>query len=254
MQQSEAELKKDLLGRCGFYCGACPTYLAGTCLGCKAGQREGDCFTRDCTDKKGVPFCGACDAFPCETILTKDRCTVLDKGWLRWKQQSRLDLRLYIPQPEDGWFYLKMLSDPATMAYNAPWFPPDGCIPNAEAEWEDLQAGWIGREPERFYAYLQRSSDGAFVGDVNFHYTPDKNWWDMGIVIYAPERGKGYGKQGLKLLIDRAFRVAGISRLHNEFETTRDAAYHIHRAVGFRETGTENGIVHLMLTKEDFLG
>lgn len=162
-------------------------------------------------------------------------------------------LQLYIPQPADGWFYEKMLSDPATMAYNAPWFPPDGCIPDTESEWEDLQASWIGQEPERFYAYLQRKSDGAFVGDVNFHYTPDKGWWDMGIVIFAPERGKGYGKQGLQLLVDRAFRVAGISRLHNEFETTRAAAYHIHRAAGFREPGTENGIAHLMLTKEDYL-
>ena len=161
-------------------------------------------------------------------------------------------LRLYIPQPADGWFYGKMMSDPATMAYNAAWFPPDGCIPNAEAEWKDLCRDWIGQEPERFYAYLQRNSDGAFVGDVNFHYNPNKDWWDMGIVIYAPERGKGYGKQGLGLLIDRAFRVAGVSRLRNEFETTREAACHIHKAVGFREVGTENGCVNLELTREAY--
>lgn len=162
-------------------------------------------------------------------------------------------LQLYIPRPEDGWFYVKMLSDPATMAYNAPWFPPDGCIPNAEEEWTALQENWIGREPERFYAYLQRKADGAFVGDVNFHYTPARDWWDMGIVIYAPERGKGYGKKGLRLLSDRAFRTAGVSRLHNEFETTRGAAYRVHKAAGFRETGTENGNIQLLLTREEYL-
>ncbi|WP_155832484.1 hypothetical protein [Butyrivibrio sp. VCB2001] len=43
----------------------------------------------------------------------------------------------------------------------------------------------------------------------------------MGIVIYAPERGKGYGKQGLCLLLDRAFKG--------------------------------DGIVHLEITKEDYL-
>lgn len=75
----------------------------------------------------------------------------------------------------------------------------------------------------------------------------------MGIVIYAPERGKGYGKQGLRLLLDRAFRVDGVCRLHNEFERTRSAAYRIHTAVGFRETGTVDGIVSLELTREDYL-
>ena len=162
-------------------------------------------------------------------------------------------LQLYLPKPEDGWFYVKMLSDPATMAYNAPWFPPDGCIPNAEEEWIALQENWIGREPERFYAYLQRKSDGAFVGDVNYHSSGGGRY-AMGIVVYAPERGKGYAKEGLLLLADRAFRVDGIPRLSNDFETTRGAAYHVHRSVGFRETSTEDGIVHLELTREEFLG
>ena len=36
------------------------------------------------------------------------------------------ELQLYIPRSNDGWFYVKMMSDPETMAYNAPWFPPDG--------------------------------------------------------------------------------------------------------------------------------
>lgn len=46
----------------------------------------GDCYTRDCVLGRGIPFCGACAEFPCETILTKERCTVLDKDWLRWKK------------------------------------------------------------------------------------------------------------------------------------------------------------------------
>ncbi len=161
------------------------------------------------------------------------------------------DLRLYIPHEEDGWFYVKMLSDPETMSYNAPWFPPDGCIPHSEEEWAKIQEHWITKTPERFYAYLQRKSDGAFVGDVNYHRSAQDRW-DIGIVIYASERGKGYGKQGLYLLADRAFRVDSIPSLHNEFETDRDAAYRIHKAVGFRDAGTTHRILHLELTQEDF--
>ncbi|MBQ6559831.1 MAG: GNAT family N-acetyltransferase [Erysipelotrichaceae bacterium] len=163
------------------------------------------------------------------------------------------ELELYIPQHNDGWFYVKMMSDPETMSYNAPWFPPDGCIPDAEEEWEDLYDSWFNHEPERFYAYLRRKSDGEFIGDVNYHYNPDRGWHDMGIVIYAPERGKGYGKQGLKLLLEKAFRIDGISRLHNDFEATRDAAYRIHKYVGFKEVGIEDGCIQLELTCEEYL-
>ena len=75
----------------------------------------------------------------------------------------------------------------------------------------------------------------------------------MGIVIYVPYRGKGYAVPALKRLLDHAFRDCGISRLHNDFETTRDAAWSIHRKVGFKEMGVEDGILQLMLTKEDYL-
>ena len=155
-----------------------------------------------------------------------------------------MELKLYIPKADEYGFYIRMMTDPATMAYNAPWFPPDGCIPNPMEDWDNLTAHWIGQEPLRFYAYLQRVDDGAFVGDVNFHYNPDRDWWDMGIVIYAPERGKGYGKQGLQLLIAHAFSH-GVRVLHNDFETARDAAYAIHLAAGFTEVSREDGIIRL---------
>ena len=75
----------------------------------------------------------------------------------------------------------------------------------------------------------------------------------MGIVLYAPYRGKGYAVPALKLLLNQAFRVWGVSRLHNDFETTRDAAWAIHRKVDFKEMGMVDGRVQLMLTKEDYL-
>ena len=162
-------------------------------------------------------------------------------------------LQLHIPRPEELWFYQRMLSDPATMAYNAPWFPPDGCVPLPDEACAAWYARWIGQTPTRFYAYLQRRADGAFVGGVNYHAVPEAERWEIGILIYAPERGRGCGREGLALLLDRAFRVDGVPRLHNEFENTREAAYHIHRAAGFRETGAADGIVQLELTREEYL-
>ena len=82
-------MDENLLSKCGFYCGACPTYTAGGCRGCEEEHTAGDCFTRDCVKGKHLPFCGACEQFPCDAILTRPRSTVLDRDWLRWKRESR---------------------------------------------------------------------------------------------------------------------------------------------------------------------
>lgn len=79
---------KNLIGKCGFYCGACPTYFRDNCNGCMAEHTDGDCFTRDCVVKQDIEVCGRCKNFPCETILTKPHSTVLDQQWLQWKKKS----------------------------------------------------------------------------------------------------------------------------------------------------------------------
>lgn len=78
----------ELIGKCGFYCASCPTYASGKCRGCIDEHAEGDCYTRDCVLSKGIGYCGLCEGFPCDAILTRQRATVLDKDWLRWKRES----------------------------------------------------------------------------------------------------------------------------------------------------------------------
>lgn len=169
-------------------------------------------------------------------------------------------LALYIPKPEDLWFYRKMMADPETMAYNAGWeidnagyHRDTGCIDYPEAVLADWHKRWVGQEPERFFAYIQRIADGAWVGDVHFYRNEEKDWWEMGIVLYAPYRGKGYASPALKLMLAHAFCDCGVTRIHNEFEPTRTIAREIHRKAGFHELGVENGLLQLLLTREEYV-
>ena len=170
-------------------------------------------------------------------------------------------IELYIPKLEDMWFQQKMLADPDTMSYNANWdvryegyHKETGCIDFPKEKWAEWYAGWIGKEPDCFYAYIKRSSDGAWIGDINFHYTPQKDWWDMGIVIFAPYRGKGYAVPALKLMLEHAFRNCGVERIHNDFEMARNevSAWQTHLKAGFQELGVENGFLQMMLTREEY--
>lgn len=168
-------------------------------------------------------------------------------------------LELYVPKLDELWFRQKIMSDPKTMSYNANWdvnyngyHRESGCIDFPEEKWAEWYQDWIGNEPERFYAYIKHSFDGTWIGEISFHYVPEKDWWDMGIVIYAPYRGKGYSVPALRLMLNHAFYDCGIRRLHNDFEITRPAGLKIHLAVGFKKIGIENDIQHLMLTKEEY--
>ena len=57
-------------------------------------------------------------------------------------------------------------------------------------------------------------------------------------------------------MLDHAFRICGISKIHNDFEVARSeiAAWQTHRKAGFKDLGAENGFLHMMITKEDYLG
>ena len=169
------------------------------------------------------------------------------------------NLHLHIPDFEQLSYRQQLMSDPATMSYNKgynlsfPGYHPDtGCIDFPESEWQEWYDWFIGNEPERYYAYIVRSSDGAFIGEVNVHRSANAPWHDMGIVIEACHRGKGYAVEALRLLLRYAFEDMGIAAVHNDFENVRDAAVSAHLAAGFTEYRREKGYLELLITREQY--
>ena len=79
----------NLIGKCGFYCGSCPTYSKGKCTGCRTAHTKGDCYSFDCVDEQKIDYCGLCKNFPCDEIITREKATVLDLRWLKWKRLQR---------------------------------------------------------------------------------------------------------------------------------------------------------------------
>lgn len=177
-------------------------------------------------------------------------------------------LELYIPQEKDMWFARQMYEDRDTMAYNAGWpisysgyHPDTGCIDFPENRWADKIKRFTADGADSFYAFVRETETGTFVGEVNFQHTASKKWHDMGVVLYAPFRGKGYGGPVLELLLRQAFLKRGVERLHNSFEAERDSALAIHRRAGFRQVGTSQWtrfgepvtLLELELTREEYL-
>lgn len=168
-------------------------------------------------------------------------------------------LYLHIPSYEELWYRQKIMQDPDTMSYNKGYDmdfegydKTTGCISFPEWEWADWYAYFIGQEPLRFYAYIVRKSDGAFIGEVNVHRNPNASWYEMGIVLEAKYREKGYAATSLWLLLRHAFEEMNADAVRNDFEEERSAAVQAHLSAGFTKCGKENGILGLMISREQY--
>ena len=168
-------------------------------------------------------------------------------------------LSLHVPSYDELWYRQRLMQDPDTMSYNKgydlhfpSYDPATGCIAFPESEWAGWYDFFIGQEPLRFYAYVVRESDGAFLGEVNLHRPPNADHYEMGVVIEARHRGKGYSAGALRLLLAHAFEALGADAVHNSFEAERTAALRAHRSAGFVELGRKNGVVDLSITRESW--
>ena len=120
-------------------------------------------------------------------------------------------LELYEPQVEDLWFKEKMMGDEQTMSYNHAY---GGTIPFPEEYWTDWHDRWIiNHNGKRFYRYIK--NDGAFVGEAAYHFDGERQIYIADVIIYAPYRGKGYGRKGLLLLCETA-KANGIRELYDD--------------------------------------
>lgn len=168
-------------------------------------------------------------------------------------------LFLHVPALEELWYRERLMSDPDTMSYNKGYDLPfegydreTGCIAFPRETWADWYAYFVGREPLRYYAYIARERDGAFLGEVNLHKSAGHAWHDMGIVLEARYRGQGYSVEALRLLLRQAFEVMQLSAVHNDFETSRSAGVRAHLAVGFSVLQEADGMLEVLITREQY--
>lgn len=120
-------------------------------------------------------------------------------------------LEFYQPQIRDLWFKAQMMGDAQTMSYNHAY---GGTIPFPKERWADWYDRWIANHNgKRFYRYLR--AEDAFVGEAAYRFDEERQKYIADVVIFAPHRGKGFGRGGL-LLLCQAAREAGIDELYDD--------------------------------------
>lgn len=126
---------------------------------------------------------------------------------------AKVKLALHVPTIEELWFRQKMMADPETMAYNRAW---GGTIPWPQEAWPAWFDHWIARpEGERFYRYLKDEETGAFVGEIAYHWDREADMCLANVIVFAPHRGRGFGRAGLRLLCEAA-KAQGVDVLFDD--------------------------------------
>ena len=237
-------MDEKLLGKCGFYCGACPTYIKGGCRGCEDEHTTGDCFTRDCVKEKKLNFCGECKNFPCDTIMTKPHSTVLDKDWLAWKRNQRnieIDSALRLRRFDGNYdFAFEWYQDPETVLL------VDGKAEPYSYETLTNMYNYLNGKGELYFIEVNENGKWKPIGDVTFWQE------DMPIVIGEREyRGKGIGKKVVSALVERG-RTMGYDKLYvGEIYDFNTGSQKCFESVGFRSyEKTEKGSRYVLDLKE----
>lgn len=165
----------------------------------------------------------------------------------------------HIPEFEELTYRQKIMSQPDTMSYNKGYnvsyegyHKDTGCIDFPRNKWMDWYSDKVNKKPKYFYAYIVKKDDNSFMGEVNLYLDDNNKWYNMGIVLESKYRGLGYSLEALKKLMQVAFNDYNALAVHNNFELTRQSAISIHKAVGFNIINEVDGIVDLLITREDY--
>ena len=171
----------------------------------------------------------------------------------------RKDIKLYIPKVDELNYRQALLLQSDTMNYNkgfeidnANYHKDTGCIYFPESQWESWYNSWVGNKPDYYYAYIKRTSDNQFVGEVNLHFNRDHDWYEMGIIIEEKYRGMCYSLCALRQLLEVAFEEFHANGVHNNFEYNRYAAVKTHVDSGFRIIDNYEGNIDLYISKTQY--
>jgi len=103
--------------------------------------------------------------------------------------------------------------------------------------WEQYRAKQGGDNPERNAAFAVEV-DGTLVGRAGlFGFDPLSRSCEVGLFFAAEHRGKGYGREVLRLLVDFAFRQRNMHRVYLTTLATNEPALRCYAASGFVEEG-----------------
>ncbi|HEY8108862.1 MAG TPA: GNAT family protein [Patescibacteria group bacterium] len=117
--------------------------------------------------------------------------------------------------------------------------PPYESIDAARARIKERLEKRFGYGPDRFTWAVEEKATGRYVGEAGLHSVDKKNRrGELARGLVAEARGKGYGAEAGRAVLDFAFDVLGLNRVQAVTRTTNEASQRSLAGLGFSKEGT----------------
>ncbi len=172
------------------------------------------------------------------------------------------ETRLLLKQPAQSEldFRARILSDPNTMDFNKGleldfdgYDNATGCIDFNKSKWNRWYDSWFNNKNFRYYAYLIEKESNIPIGEVAIRYDLSQKLNMMSIIIEGKHRTKGYGKEGLILLLNKGFKELELEEISDEFPEDRNISMTLFKEVGFKPLRKNGKDIILQIKKSYFL-
>ena len=118
-----------------------------------------------------------------------------------------------------------ILSDPRAMAY---WSSPPH---ESRDQTRDWLASMIAIQPTEGEDFIVEH-EGKLVGKAGLWRFPE-----IGFIFHPDHWGRGFAREALALVLDRAFGVHGLPKVDADVDPRNAASLRLLEGLGFRETG-----------------
>lgn len=159
-----------------------------------------------------------------------------------------MNLIYIVPKKEDLNYRQSIVEDPKTMEYN------NGIVPFPKEKWDLWYEKWIGNsDPNFYYAYIFDKDIQSYVGEVAYRKEPEMALVTLNIIIEDKYRKRGYGKEGLKGLVNIAFKN-GWNEVRALIKGDNVVSQKLFSDFGFKIVNSNvDGAIDFRLTKEEFI-
>lgn len=133
--------------------------------------------------------------------------------------------------------FYELLKDPEIVDYSGQ--PPRETIEEARARIEERLEKRLGYGPTRYSWAVEEKETGRYLGEVTLHSVDSKHKrGELAFGLIDEARGKGYGTESGRGVIDFAFDTLGLIRVQAATRTTNERAQRTLESLGFSREGT----------------